>query len=122
MLETERDYAAKRGFATFNRGTHLCVDVPDGHYTVSCRLSNGKRVTFAFIPYSENGPADCIDIHHATGTPITGRDFINDGAIGQNVICFSGGRDAFRSDAHADTPVTLTCLILSPSEVTHAGD
>ena len=118
MLETDREHAEKRGFAVFNPGTHLCVDVPNGHYTVSCRLSNGKRVTFAFVPYTENGPADCIDIHHKTGRPITGHDRINDGAIGQNVICFSGGTDAFRSDAKDAPPVTLTCLLLTPAEVT----
>jgi hypothetical protein len=114
MLETEREYAEKRGFAVFNRGTHLCVDVPDGHYTVSCRLSNGKRVTFAFIPYTESGPADCIDIHHKTGAPISGDERIEDNTPRQNVICFSGGRDAFRSDSAGSLPVTLTCLLLSP--------
>lgn len=121
MLETDREYAERKGFAVFNGGTHLCVDVPNGHYTVSCRLSNGKRVTFAFVPYREGGPADCVDIHHKTGAPITGERQIDHGRPGQNVICFSGGGDAFRSDAEGSRPVTLTCLILSPSEVTDAN-
>jgi hypothetical protein len=120
MLETDRDYAEKKGFAVFNRGTHLCVDVPNGNYTVSCRLSNGKLVTFAFVPYQKDGPADCIDIHHKTGKPITGYDRIDDGSIRQNVICFSGGTDAFRSDAKDARPVTLTCLLLTPAEVSDA--
>lgn len=108
MLETEREYAEKKGFAVFNRGTHLCVDVPNGHYTVSCRLSNGKRVTFSFVPYEDGAPAACVDIHHRSGD-VWGQDWER-----QNVICFSGGRDAFRADSKDANPVSLTTLLLHP--------
>jgi hypothetical protein len=42
--------AMAHGSTAFNSGTHLGVDVPDDSFTVSCRSSDGRRITFAFLP------------------------------------------------------------------------
>ena len=103
------------GFATFNNAQTLCIDVPDGLRTISCRTSNGEQVTFCFIPYDSTGPADCIDIyHHTTKTPAVGR-MINKGAMAMNVRCFSGGTTAYPV-GDDPAPVTLMCLILGPDK------
>jgi hypothetical protein len=59
-----------KGFAKFNNGYHLCVDVPDGNFTISAKTSSGKRVTFAFAPYTKDGEAGCVDVvyHDSGGT------------------------------------------------------
>ncbi|MHC4676558.1 MAG: hypothetical protein ACYTBZ_29075 [Planctomycetota bacterium] len=71
IIDAKRETAKERGFEAYNSGPHLCVEVPDGNYTITCRNSEGKQVTFAFCPNS--GPRDvspghhCIDIVHHTG-------------------------------------------------------
>ena len=57
----ERAKAA--GFAEFNGGNHLCLDVPDDNFTVSCRTSEG-RITFAFLPYKKGGAPQAVDIQY----------------------------------------------------------
>ena len=49
-------------YATFNNGPHLCVNVPDGSFTITAKTSEGKRITFAFAPYKKDGPAGCVDV------------------------------------------------------------
>lgn len=61
--------AENLGFATFNGVPHLCVDVPDGGFTISAKTTQGKRVTFAFMPYEDDGAPQCVDIqYHDSGT------------------------------------------------------
>ena len=43
-------------YAMFNGGRHLCVNIPDGHFTISTRTNSGKKVTFAFVPYRTGEP------------------------------------------------------------------
>lgn len=45
-----RDEALEKGYATFNGGPHLCVDVPEGHCTVTVKTPDGGKVTMAFLP------------------------------------------------------------------------
>ena len=107
--------ARDAGFPTFNDAQTLCIDVPDGMRTISCRTSAGEQVTFCFIPYDNKGPADCIDIyHHTSTTPAVGK-WINDGATAMNVRCFSGGGTAYPV-GDDPKPVTLMCLILGPDK------
>ena len=107
--------AAKRGYGKFNNGPHLCIDVPDGMMTITCRTSAGEKVTFAFIPYQEGGPADCIDIYHHTSKVPAIAPNINNGATAMNVRVFSGGGNAFTSGPDKP-PATLMCLILKPDD------
>lgn len=102
--------AESLGFAQFNGGPHLLVDVPNGHFTISTKTSQGKRVTFAFCPYEKDGPAQCIDIEHHNSERVV-MNGVTPQAV-QTVICFSQGNDAFRGYTDAQKPVTLTTLLL----------
>jgi hypothetical protein len=59
--------AVADGYAEFNRNPHLAVDVPDGGFTITCKTSEGKRVTFAFQPYTTGGPPQCVDVAYHDG-------------------------------------------------------
>ena len=57
------------GYAEFNNVPHLAVDVPDGGFTITAKTSEGKRITFSFMPYRDNGPPQCVDVqYHDNGT------------------------------------------------------
>jgi len=59
------------GFAGFNNVPHKVIDLPDGAFTISAKTSDGRRVTFCFMPYGD-GPARFVDIQfHDRGTSVT---------------------------------------------------
>jgi hypothetical protein len=63
------DAVEAAGYAHFNRVPHLCVDVPDGGFTITAKTSEGKRVTFSFMPYKIGGPPQTVDVvYHDAGT------------------------------------------------------
>lgn len=63
------DAASAAGYAQFNGVPHLSVDVPDGGFTVTCKTSEGRRITFSFMPYRNAGPPQCVDVtYHDNGT------------------------------------------------------
>lgn len=63
------DDAKAAGYAEFNRQPTLCVDIPDGGFTISAKTSEGKRITFAFMPYRNGGAPQCVDVcYHDNGT------------------------------------------------------
>ena len=114
MITTHNaDDVEAAGFAKFNGGSHLCVDIPDGHFTISCKTSEGKKVTFAFVPYTEAGPGQCVDIQRH-GCPVTCPNGDSQLDV-QKVICFGPGPTQFRSEETTDPmkAVTLTTLLLS---------
>lgn len=118
MKTLPHDQVEDAGFAKFNGGDHLCVDIPDGHYTITVKNSEGRKVTFAFCPYEEGGVPRCIDIQDHGGKEI-GDDqaFLSptQKGVAQSLICFSGGGTAFRVDDKAEKAVTLTTLLLKPA-------
>lgn len=94
--------AVNNNFAKFNGGPHLCVDVPNGHFTISARTKEGKQITFAFCPYEDNGPPQCVDIKHHTAA-----ESVLNGTTEcqiQRVICHSMGTNAFRSTTTDTNP------------------
>jgi hypothetical protein len=101
--------AKQIGFARFNNGDHLCVDVPDGHSTISARLSDGRQVTFAFCPYEDGGVPKCVDIRD-TGRPLNDTMKTNQDQYQQDVIGFAGARNAFVS-VDEKKPCTLISLL-----------
>jgi hypothetical protein len=106
--------AAAAGYATWNPGPHLCVEVPDGCSTITCRTSQGRKVTFSFLPYEQGGPPQCVDIHEATAPAI---HFDDKPSHIQRLIAFGKGPTIFRSKPTATErkdAVTLTTLIISP--------
>lgn len=114
LRSVTRETAAAAGYAVFNNGPHVCVDVPDGHSTITCRTSAGELVTFAFVPYAANSPPACVDVHHKTAQRTYAQ--AGDELPAMNVICFSGGRDAYRSvefPGHPPAvPTTLVGILL----------
>lgn len=63
-------------FQKFNDGKHLCIDAPLGHFTISVRTREGKKITFAFLPEcnepfedTTQNPQDRVDIY--TGNKLT---------------------------------------------------
>ena len=108
---TSEGIAKRRGFAVFNGGRHLCVDVPDGSFTLSCRTSEGRRITFAFLPYEENGPPQAVDIqYHDSPVLIEHDDTV---LPAQSFIGFGPKRGDVRYSRHSTKPCTLLCVILS---------
>jgi hypothetical protein len=95
--------AANTGFAVYNNCSHFCLDVPDGYFTISTKLSDGRRVTFAFVPYEEKAPAQCLDIvyHDAQVQVPNGYRQIP----AQNVITFAVGK-------RVTAPPNTTCTTL----------
>ncbi len=58
------------GFAKFNNNDHICLDLSeDEKITISVKLKDGKRVTFAILPRTTNLGTyigmECIDIRVA---------------------------------------------------------
>lgn len=104
-------YGAKdAGFATFNDGDHLCVEIPDKSFTITAKTSEGKKITFAFGQYEENGPPKCVDIqHHTSGA------FKENGERQipiQEGICFTTGQDTFIFKKDDPKPTTLVVIFL----------
>jgi hypothetical protein len=103
--------AMAHGFAAFNGGPHLCVDVPDDSFTVSCRTSEGRRITFAFLPYKENGAPQAVDIqYHDSPVLIEHSDTM---LPAQSFIGFGPKRGDVRYSRHSTKPCTLLCVIMS---------
>lgn len=97
-------------FAKFNGGPHLCVEVPDGHFTITARTSEGKKITFAFCPYQDNGPPQCVDVQHHTSP----KSVLNGSIVCpvQKIICFTPGHNTFASNLNDTIPTTLVTVIL----------
>lgn len=106
--------AEANGFAQFNNGPHLCVEVPDGPFTISAKTSEGKKITFAFCPYEEGGPAQCVDVQHHTSEKVVMNG--QHPCPVQQVICFTIGRDTFRAKVSDEKPTTLMTVILHDSD------
>ena len=85
--------AEAKGYAKFNNVPHHLVDVPDGNSTITCRMSDGTKVTFAFLAYTTGGVPKCVDIceHHEEMM-----DFPGGRHPEQKVVVFNGGRGSQR--------------------------
>jgi hypothetical protein len=59
--------AGEEGYAEFNGNPHLAVDIPDGGFTITAKTTEGKRITFAFLPYKTGGPAQAVDVCYHDG-------------------------------------------------------
>lgn len=102
--------AVAAGFAEFNGCPHLCIDVPDGGFTISARTSDGKRVTFCFVPYRDDAPAGCVDVqYHDAPVPK-----VPNGRYQLPVmhsVGFAVGSDTWDTRKH-DRPTTLLTVLL----------
>lgn len=101
------DQAINNDFAKFNGGPHLCVDVPDGLFTITAKTTQGKKITFAFCPYEKGGPPQTVDVQHHTSLKSA-----ENGSPIQRVICFTPGNHTFKSDFNDTVPTTLLTVLL----------
>ena len=101
------DAAEAAGYATYNNGPHLAVDVPDGSSTVTCRTSAGHVITFAFVSERPRVAPYGVDIHDHTSAESAGI------AQPQAVACFGAGTTPFRAQREDPDPVTVTCVIFN---------
>lgn len=103
------DQVEQAGFARFNDGQHVCVEVPNGKSTISCKLPDGQQITFAFVPYTADGCPQCVDVQ------VHGKDAtVQNGSASlpvQDVIAFGVGHDTFRSE-DGKRPTTLVTHLL----------
>ena len=109
---------ANQGFAKFNSGDHLCVEMPQGHNTISVKTADGKLLTFAFLP-DEDGKTHCVDIMHHTAKEVWYKNSFGESVCAkkQDVVLFGNGSypDAFNSKAYyaaTDKPIVLTTILL----------
>ncbi|MCJ2180175.1 hypothetical protein [Novosphingobium album (ex Hu et al. 2023)] len=110
--------AVSIGFAGFNDVPHKPIDIPDGEFTITAKTSDGRRVTFCFLPGKDYGPAEFVDIqYHDAGTAIPNTDgehspTFNAFGIGR------GGRHILdaRSLPLEDRPSILVLMLDQPSD------
>ena len=106
--------AESGNYALWNDCDHLCVDVPDGVSTISCKLSDGRQITFGFTPYELNGIPKCVDIRDL-GDPLNDKMKTGSDQYRQNLIGFSGGGTAFRT-SKLEKLTTLVTLLFKTGE------
>lgn len=112
ILRQEMIHEADIRAGEFNNCEHLFIQVEPGQcQTVSCRLPNGKHVTFAFVP-GTGAEFECVDIHSTVG-----RHWVDSFTLGlhhyqQHLIGFSKPGDTFDT-RKIKRPTSLATLLLS---------
>ena len=101
-----REQADEAGYATFNRGEHICVSLARGHVTLTVVTPDSQHITIAFVPTPNGDAYRCCDIQHHTserndhGTPI------------QSGIAFGQGPTVARWGVESDPQCTLVTVLL----------
>lgn len=87
----DREGAEYNGFAVFNGGRHLCVELETEPTTISVKTADGKLITFAFTCRTSGLGHQCVDIvHHGktkndSGSPLQSAAFLGQGPT--NAVC-----------------------------------
>lgn len=132
--ELPHDEAEAEGFARFNKGPHLTVDLPKGGSTITVRTPAGERVTFGFVSYGPDtagGSPQLVDIqHHGPKRKYCGSTLLPV----QNVRVFGLGdtkyssdevyeealaadNDKFYEQPDFERPPTLTCVLFEQEKL-----
>ena len=80
---TDLEGARALGFATFNPGPHLCVDVAEPMATVTLNFPGGKQMTVCYVH-----DAECVDVQVHQGREV---DWNGDKSVVQPLVAFNGG-------------------------------
>jgi hypothetical protein len=100
----------------FNNCEHLFLQIEPGKWqTISCRLPNGKFVTFAFVPTATE-EIECVDIHTTAGVRFKNRN--GDFSHQQNVIGFRCGSNSFDTRRIEPHTSLITLLLHSNHNTT----
>lgn len=121
MTATKQRNVTKADLALgeFNNCEHLFVQLEAGKYqTVSCRLPNGKFVTFAFVP-GQGEEMECVDVHSTAGQPFKYKPTDKDTHYTQHAIGFSREGDTF--DTRKANRTGLITVLLNSSHHTLAA-
>ena len=101
-----RDEAKALGYAVYNGGNHVCIDLDNAPATISVRTPDGKLVTFAFTCRPDGEGHQCVDIkNHSMALNDSGNALQRASFLGQgptNATCHE-------SD---DSPTTVVVLSL----------
>ncbi|WP_159513329.1 hypothetical protein [Sphingomonas sp. T1] len=115
---TEAD-AKALGFAGYNDVPHTVIDLPDGAFTVSAKTSDGRRVTFCFMPYGD-GPARFVDVqYHERGTSIPNGDGGQSPTFNAFGITREGKHVVDARELTEDTKPSILVLLLDTIEEEH---
>ncbi len=108
--------ATAKGYAAFNQGNHVCIDVPDGQTTYSFRTSDGRRLTVCFLLARDGNPPEICDIaYHGKEGDTANRDNRNHQAF--ETITFGerphspGIQFDTRTQSH---PASIVCVLMEP--------
>jgi hypothetical protein len=114
IVKTEimpENYNPSLASGDFNRCEHLRLEVEAGKWqTISCKLPNGKFVTFAFVPGKGN-EIECVDLHTTVGTPMPRPDNDERTFFPQQLIGFALGTDTFDTRKGKKTTSLATLLL-----------
>lgn len=110
FIETKDIKYSKIENGEFNACEHTFLECePEKYQTISVKLPNGKFVSFAFIPASEN-EMECVDIHTTAGNEITDKN--GDRKYIHHAIGFAPqGRNSFDTRRLNDGTLFLTVLL-----------
>jgi len=115
---TEAD-AKALGFAGFNNVPHTVIDLPDGPLTISAKTSDGRRVTFCFMPYND-GPARFVDVqYHERGTSIPNANGGHSPTFNAFGITRGGKHVVDARELTEDTKPSIIVLLLDTIEEEH---
>lgn len=102
----------------FNNCEHLFVEIEPGEcQTISCKLPNGKFVTFGFVPSSQPNEFECVDLHHTISPEPHWQEMRAEQCEKQypiHVVGFGYGGSVFdsRNPKHGGKPPLLATILL----------
>jgi hypothetical protein len=110
IIEAAEGEALPEPFATYDPAPTLCVEVPEGKSLISCVTPDGRRITFAFLPYETRGVPECVDIkfHDNGTTQPNGSEEIKDFEF----IAFEVGGTLYDSRRGDNRRTTQLCALL----------
>ena len=99
-------------FAKFNSYPHLDVEIPPGGFTISTRTPDGKRVTFCWLPTTEepNSMHHCIDIKYCDAAAPKAHNGDVELPV-MHMIAFGPGNTTCDT-RRSDKPTTLATILI----------
>ena len=113
--ELPHDEAEAEGFARFNQGPHLTVDLPKGGSTITVRTPAGERVTFGFVSYGPGTaggsllPVQNVRVFGLGDTKYSS-DEVHEEALATD-------NDKFYELPDSERPPTLTCVLFEQEKL-----
>ena len=115
----KKEVEKQANYAKFNNQDHLLIGVPKEGLTLSCKLEDGRRVTFAFNKQVNRegeiiGAANSVDICLHDSPELPASEHRSEGCNKQQWALLNGGGTAFRTKGDEESACTLGVLLLNP--------